>query len=124
MNHAKFFTRPCVDTAAVKMRVSGVRAEVKVRIGRTVRLLEPLLPRLQVVHLVHDLFHNTLQLAHLRLERRERLLVRNSAVWRKPRSAGNRGDAGGYSLVVDSVGTNVNVKVNNSRLRLSVVRST
>ena len=46
---------------------------------RTVGVLEALLALLEVPELVDDLLHEALELAHLRLEARERLLVRDGA---------------------------------------------
>ena len=41
---------------------------------------ETFLAFLEVSHLVHDFFHQTFQPSHLRLEARQRLLIRNGTV--------------------------------------------
>ncbi len=68
MNQAKFCTRDCVETAASVCVYQRGMLEMSGTMVRTVCRLEPLLTHLQVLHLIHNLLHHTLEFPHLRLE--------------------------------------------------------
>ena len=73
VNQAKFCTREFVDTWQQQLWGECVCNKRSWR--HTVGFLKPLLTLLQIAHLIHDLFHNTLQFPHFGFQRRQGFLI-------------------------------------------------